>query len=169
MSNIMKGDIEKGDIEKGDAIHASAVAINGQAVMLCGPSGSGKSTLAMRLIDAHGARLIGDDRLLISAAQDTLCVSPHARLVGLIELRGLGLLRLPYESNVPLALVVQLVARAKVPRLAEADRFRAHGLSVAQLRLHGHDVATPLTITQAIIALADGFRDDATYPAHYSA
>ena len=151
--------------KSGDVMHASAVALDGQAVILCGPSGSGKSTLAMRLIDAYGARLIGDDRLLVRAAQDILCVSPHKKLAGLIELRGLGLLRLPYEADVPLALVVQLVAREKVPRLAEADDFRAQGLSVAQLHLHGHDAATPQTIMRALTALADGFRDDAIYPA----
>ena len=154
----------KEDVD-GAVIHASAVAVNGQAVMLCGPSGSGKSTLAMRLIDGHGARLIGDDRIVLHAAQNVLHAGPHENLAGLIELRGLGLMRLPYDTNVPLALVVQLVARAEVPRLAEAARFCAHGLSVAQLRLHGHDVATPLIIMQALTALADGFRDDATYEA----
>ena len=42
-------------------LHATAVAIDGHAVLLRGAFGSGKSDLALRLIDA-GARLVADDQ-----------------------------------------------------------------------------------------------------------
>ena len=41
-------------------VHATAVAIEGEAVLLRGASGAGKSDLALRLIDG-GARLVADD------------------------------------------------------------------------------------------------------------
>ena len=44
----------------GIAMHASAVEVDGEAVLLCGASGAGKSTLTAALI-AAGARLISDD------------------------------------------------------------------------------------------------------------
>ena len=48
----------------GETIHATCVAIDGQAVLLTGPSESGKSDLALRLID-RGATLVSDDYTIV--------------------------------------------------------------------------------------------------------
>ncbi len=45
-------------------VHATAIAIEGEAVLLRGPSGAGKSDLGLRLID-DGARLVADDQTLL--------------------------------------------------------------------------------------------------------
>jgi Coenzyme PQQ synthesis protein D (PqqD) len=45
-------------------LHASAVAIDGRAWLLCGATGAGKSTLSAALL-AHGAEFIGDDLTMI--------------------------------------------------------------------------------------------------------
>lgn len=146
------------------AQHASAVCLDGQAVMLIGDSGSGKSALALSLIQTHGATLIGDDRLLVTAQADGLYVAPHARLAGLIEMRGLGLLRRDYCQNIKLALVVELVTQDAAPRLAEAAFYHQDGQDVPLLRLHGHDPHTALKIKLALGALRHGFAEDAIYP-----
>ena len=146
------------------AQHASAVCLDGQAVMLIGKSGSGKSSLALALIEGHGATLIGDDQLLVTAQADGLYVAPHARLAGLIEMRGLGLLRRDYRQNITLALVVDLVTQDATPRLAEAAFYHQDGQDVPLLRLHGHDPHTALKIKLALDALRNGFAEDAIYP-----
>jgi HPr Serine kinase C-terminal domain len=46
-------------------LHASAVEVNGRAVLFCGPSGAGKSTLAAALVQ-RGYRLITDDLCAIT-------------------------------------------------------------------------------------------------------
>lgn len=148
-------------------LHASAVAFDTKGVLVRGPAGSGKSSLCATLIDTHGAQLVADDRLYVDETADGMCVRPHENLTGLLEIRGLGLLRLPYLASASLALVVDLDAPQAVPRLPEPvyfDRDAPQEDGVPLLTLHGHDPMTALTIKLAVEALKDGFRDDAIYP-----
>ena len=95
-------------------IHASCVARHGRGVLLLGPSGAGKSDLALRLI-GRGFVLVADDRVVI----DDGAASPADGLAGLIEIRGLGIVRLPHEAPVRLALALDLdAAPARHPRPA---------------------------------------------------
>ena len=91
-------------------IHASCAAREGQGVLLLGPSGSGKSDLLLRLLD-HGFALVADDRVDLS---DGMASAPPA-LAGLLEVRGLGVVRLPHLACVPVALAVELGAGERLP------------------------------------------------------
>lgn len=142
--------------------HASAIMLEGRAIMLTGAAGSGKSSLALQLIEHYGATLIGDDRLILSVDGAGIHVAPHATLAGLLELRGLGLMRLPYAPSAPLGLVINLQEDAP-PRLAEADYFTFADESVPLLAMRGADATTALRIKYAAQALKNGFRQDAIY------
>lgn len=104
-------------------MHASAVAISGHAVLIEGSPGSGKSSLALALID-RGAQLIGDDAVALSRADDRLIASPPPTIAGLLEVRGVGLIRLPVASLTPVALILTL-GGAQGDRLPEALPRRA--------------------------------------------
>src|SRR5690242_15333380 len=97
-------------------VHATAVAIDGRAVLLGGPSGSGKSDLALRLIDA-GARLVADDQSELSRRGDVLVVRAPATIFGLIEARGLGILRLDALGEASVALIAELVPADRIERM----------------------------------------------------
>ena len=97
-------------------LHATAVAIDGQAVLLRGPSGSGKSDLALRLIDA-GARLVADDQSELQRRGDVLLVRAPATIAGLFEVRGLGILRLDALAEAPVALIADLVPADRIERM----------------------------------------------------
>ena len=84
-------------------VHASCVARSGRGLLLLGPSGAGKSDLALRLI-GRGFVLVADDRVEIEDG----FAGPAARLAGLLEVRGVGLLRFPHEQRVRLALALAL-------------------------------------------------------------
>ena len=111
-------------------VHAAAVLVGARAVLIRGPSGAGKSRLALQLILAADtgtlrfARLVGDDRVHLSPAHGRLLVGPAPALAGLIEVRGLGIRRLPHEPSAVVGLVVDLAA-ADVERLPEIDTQHA--------------------------------------------
>lgn len=81
-------------------IHATAIAIDEQGILLRGPSGSGKSDLALRLIE-QGARLVSDDRVeLIKKGNEMIAFAP-ATIKDLFEVRHLGILKLQSLESAP--------------------------------------------------------------------
>ncbi len=139
--------------DDGDLLHASAVAFARQAILLTGPSGVGKSRLACQLI-AHGALLVGDDYLHARVRTDRVLLSPAERLRGLLELRGVGIRRLPYVVDVPLRLVVNLNARlsAEQLRLPETREWRRQDVRIPAVTLSGADPAAAEKVLLAFMA-----------------
>lgn len=104
-------------------MQASAVVIAGRALLIEGPPGSGKSTLALALID-RGGGLIGDDAVTLHRdAQGCLIASPPPHIAGLLEVRGVGLVRLPTAPPAPAALILTLGGAAP-QRLPETLMLR---------------------------------------------
>ncbi|MBN9564141.1 MAG: aldolase [Alphaproteobacteria bacterium] len=107
-------------------IHGSCASRGGAGVLVLGPAGSGKSDLVLRLLD-RGFDLVADDRVEI----DQGMARAPASLAGLIEVRGLGVLRLPYVSEARLALVVDVAAR--IERLPAPGRHIALDLPLVAI------------------------------------
>jgi len=104
-------------------IHATCCARDAApeplGVLLLGPPGSGKSDLALRLV-AAGYALVADDRVDIALGPDGLAASAPAALAGLIEVRGIGIIRLGRTlARARLALAVALAPRDRQERLPE--------------------------------------------------
>jgi HPr kinase/phosphorylase len=88
--------------------HASAVAFGPfGGVLILGPSGAGKSRLALRLIEA-GAQLIADDQVFLTACDGALYARAPGSIAGKLEMRGLGIISLPFRRLARLALAVDL-------------------------------------------------------------
>ena len=103
-------------------IHASALAIGEHGILIRGPSGSGKTRLALALAaeasrDAF-ARLVADDRTLLSRHGGRIVARPHPAIAGLVERRGLGIVTVLSEPACRVSLVVDLV-ETWPPRLPE--------------------------------------------------
>ena len=123
------------------SVHASAVLVGDRAVLIRGPSGAGKSRLAFDLILAGRAGqlppavLVGDDRVHLDTVAGELWVRPAPELAGLIEVRGIGILRLDAVAEAPLALIVDLVPQAQVERLPGIRFEEVLGLSIPLIAL----------------------------------
>lgn len=87
-------------------VHATCVAIDGRAVLILGKSGAGKSALGLTLM-AMGASLVSDDRVNLTSGAALMASAPPA-IAGLIEARGVGLLRAEYFGPMPIGLVIDL-------------------------------------------------------------
>ena len=134
-------------------VHGTAVAIGGEAVLLRGPSGAGKSDLALRLIDA-GAQLVADDQVELRRAGDTIRAAAPAAISGLIEVRGLGILRLPPPVQARLALIADLVAAASVERLPQAATEEILGCRLPRLLLSPFEASAAAKLRLALRAFA---------------
>ena len=65
---------------------------------------------------AFSAALVGDDRVALEVRHGRLIARPHPSIRGMIEARGLGLLRVAYEPACVLRAVVDLLASGKSPK-----------------------------------------------------
>jgi HPr kinase/phosphorylase len=158
-------------------IHASCVACAGAGapfgvsenagVLLLGKSGSGKSDLALRLI-AMGAKLVSDDRCEIFSDGDAILARPPRNIEGLMEIRGLGIVAVPFAPEARIALVVQAAQPAASARLPERRRYEPPAiLSLPQnmrppeIALDMHAPSAPAKILAAVAAFENQmFRED---------
>ena len=118
-------------------IHATALIVGHRGVLIRGPSGSGKSSLAVSLlqsVDGTFTRLVGDDRIHLEAAHGRLLMRPALALQGLIEIRGVGIARRPFEPVAVAHLIVDLAATdaQRLPQSADLSTS-IDGVTVARL------------------------------------
>lgn len=87
--------------------HATAIELrsgeNAAGILIIGPSGSGKSSLALRMIDQPGfgmtpaepvsARLVSDDQVVLTRRGDGVVMTSPPAIAGLVEVRGVGIIR----------------------------------------------------------------------------
>ena len=132
-------------------IHASAVLIGRKAALIRGPAGSGKSQLVWDLLQRAlpFTRLVADDRAHVEACAGRLLVRPAPALAGMLEIRGLGIRRLPYEGVATVGLVVDLAAEdaARQPG-QEAGKAIIGGVSLPRLA-----VAPGMPVLAMVLAL----------------
>lgn len=147
------------DRAKPQLIHATALAYAGTAVLLRGASGAGKSDLALRCLALKQSQLapyrfglIADDQVHLTIETGRLIASGPRALRGLIEVRGVGIVRVTPAVAHPVRLVVDLVDRALVPRLPEPDECtEIAGFAVPCARLDPWTAAAPVKLALIVM------------------
>lgn len=147
------------------SIHASAVLIGNQAALIRGPSGSGKSRLAFDLIVAGRAgqipttTLVGDDRIFLAQRNSKIIARAAPGLVGLIEIRGLGLRRCDFTAEAQVSFVIDLAAD-DAERMPPPEAFKTTILGIEIPRIPVGSGFQPLPLVVAALLTGPGSARD---------
>ncbi len=139
-------------------LHAAAVAVGEQVVLLVGDAGSGKTTLALDGLVHHGAAVLSNDHCLLSAQAHGLAITALPTV-------------LPVKTGTYLALGEQLPPPWDRVDLSRAEEQRLRDASLLQQRTHPgrvlytyrrlgqppvpHRVLRPGAVTVALVHFAD--------------
>ncbi len=143
--------------------HGTAIALAGNAALIRGAPGSGKSDLALRCLAMAPTALIpsptvlvADDRVDISRSGGRLEVEAPAAIRGKLEVRGLGILTVPYVARAELILIAELTAPAGIERLPDPpEQTDIMGVRLPLFRLTPFEAAAPVKL---LLALAQALR-----------
>jgi len=142
-----------------ELVHGTCVALGRLGVLLRGGAGSGKSDLALRFMALPGEGalcpgLVADDQVYVSANPDgTLTASAPPTIAGKIEVRGLGIMPVPFLPEAELVLVCDLAGSNDVPRMpAESAKTTVlAGVPLPTLRLAPFEASAPLKLKMALL------------------
>ena len=138
-------------------VHATCIAIDGHGILLRGPSGSGKSDLALRAID-QGAQLVADDRVDLTRQGDSMIGSAPSSLHGLIEIRGLGIIRMDAAAEARIALVADMADHGSIERLPGQRRCEIEGTTIPWMALDPFQASAPAKLRLGLAAALDPAR-----------
>jgi serine kinase of HPr protein (carbohydrate metabolism regulator) len=142
-----------------DLVHGTCVALGRAAALIRGPSGSGKSDLALRFLflarrgpaALDPPTLVADDQVALERVGNRIIVKAPESIRGRIEIRGIGIVEVKSHPDAELALVVDLVPPAEVPRMPETDAVaRVLNVDVPLIRLAPWEASAPIKLAVAL-------------------
>lgn len=138
---------------KPKTIHATSVVIEDSGVLIVGNSGLGKSDLALRLIDS-GATLISDDITICKKVDDSIFLFPPSQTRGLLEVREVGIMTVPYVDNIKLFLIVELVDH-EIERLPSKKMGKFMNLNISKIKIYGKNSSSVAKIKLKLNEIKD--------------
>lgn len=145
-----------------DTHHGTAVALGSAAALIVGPSGSGKSDLALRCLTLaptelipEPAVLVADDRVNIEAVGGRLRVNAPETILGKLEVRGLGIVEVPFRWAADLVLIAEIVPTGGVERLPDPPPSQdLLGIALPVVRLSPFEPSAPAKLLLALMQAA---------------
>jgi serine kinase of HPr protein (carbohydrate metabolism regulator) len=101
--------------------------------------------------------LVADDQVFVTANSDgRLLASPPATIAGKIEVRGLGIMEVPFLAEAVLVLICDLVSGKEVPRMTPApeERTLIAGVPLPTLKLAPFEASAAVKLKMALLRVA---------------
>ena len=145
-----------------ELVHGTCVALGRRGALLRGSPGSGKSDLALRFMALPGEGefqplLVADDQVWVEAgANRALLASSPETIAGKIEVRGLGVVDMPFLAQAQLVLVCDLVGGKDEPRMPPEpwERMMIAGIPLPALKLAPFAASAALKLKMALLLAA---------------
>ncbi|WP_085784066.1 HPr kinase/phosphorylase [Candidatus Nucleicultrix amoebiphila] len=118
-----------------NCIHGNALVYQGRGILILGSPRSGKSDLSLRLIE-RGAILIADDLVRIEQENGSLVAYADPEFQGLLEVSGVGFIRVQGHSKAILNLVLELGQETEDNRLPRPQKFMRYGVELPQFNFN---------------------------------
>jgi len=120
---------------KSKNFHSTSVVIEDCGIMIIGCTGCGKSDLALRLIDS-GATLISDDVTICKKKKKEIFLFAPKETKGLLEVREIGIITVPFIENVKLSLLVELIDKEGI-RIPKKTKKILLGVKIPKIEIFG--------------------------------
>jgi serine kinase of HPr protein (carbohydrate metabolism regulator) len=134
-------------------LHAGLIAQRLQGAwrgaLVLGEAGAGKSDLMLRALGL-GFRLVADDRTVVWRSGEALFGRAPAQLLGLIEVRGAGVLAEPALPLAGIGLIVRCQPPGELERLPDPETESLAGVRVPVLRLCALEASAPAKLGRAL-------------------
>lgn len=134
----------------GEVRHAGLIAMRlggvWRGVLIEGPSGAGKSGLALRAL-SEGFSLVADDRVVLWPCEGRLFGRAPDVLFGLLEVRGLQVIRVPAIPLCEVALIARCAAPERMPEPRSAEICR---VATPLIELDPREASAPAKLRRAL-------------------
>ena len=102
------------------------------------------------MVFSTAVRLVGDDRVHLENRAGRLMVWPTQELAGLLEVRGIGIVRVPFEATAVVGLVIELGQPGPRMPAAESRKASLEGVTLPRLAVSPETDPLPLAIEASL-------------------